>query len=67
MMLTPRVLRSYLRNVYVCQCCSAVVTFMAVISMLASNKICENLVDKYANSSRLNGIRFSDRSILLKT
>jgi hypothetical protein len=67
MRLTPRVLRSYLRNVYVCQYCSAVVRFVALINVLASNKICEKLVDKYANSIRLNRIRSSDRSILLKT
>jgi len=67
MTLTPRVLRSYLRNIYVRQYCSAVVRFMAVINTLASNKICEKLADKYANCSRLNGIRSSDGSVLLKT
>jgi len=62
MMLTTRVLRLYLRNVYVYQCCSAAVKFMAMI-----NKICEKLVDKYANCCVRNGIRSSDRSVLLKT
>jgi len=61
MMLTSRVLRSYLRNVYVYRYCSAVVKFVAVI-----NKICETLVDKCANCSVRNGIRSSDRSVLLR-
>jgi len=38
-----------------------------VNSILAGNKICEKLVDKYANCSLRSGIRSSDRSVPLKT